>query len=83
VSSVSPSQGAGLELEAVAVCVIGGILLSGGWGTIHGIVLGACLLFTIQDVLLLARAPGFYLDVFVGSIIVIAVSLNTAVARIR
>jgi ribose/xylose/arabinose/galactoside ABC-type transport system permease subunit len=83
VSSVSPSQGAGLELEAVAVCVIGGILLSGGWGTIHGIVLGACLLFTIQDVLLLVRAPGFYLDVFVGGIIIIAVSLNTAVARIR
>jgi ribose/xylose/arabinose/galactoside ABC-type transport system permease subunit len=46
-------------------------------------VLGACLLFTIQDVLLLVRAPGFYLDVFVGGIIIIAVSLNTAVARIR
>jgi ribose/xylose/arabinose/galactoside ABC-type transport system permease subunit len=83
VSSVSPSQGAGLELQAVAVCVIGGVLLSGGWGTIHGVVLGACLLFTIQDVLLLLRAPGYYLDVFIGGIIIVAVFLNTAVVRGR
>jgi simple sugar transport system permease protein len=83
VSSVSPSQGSGLELEAVAVCVIGGVLLSGGWGTIHGIILGACMLFTIEDVLLLVRAPGFYLDVFVGAIIVAAVFLNSMVTRIR
>jgi simple sugar transport system permease protein len=83
VSSVSPSQGAGLELQAVAVCVIGGVLLSGGWGTIHGIVLGACLLFTIQDVLLLLRAPGYYLDVFIGGVIIVAVFLNTAVVSGR
>jgi ribose/xylose/arabinose/galactoside ABC-type transport system permease subunit len=83
VSSVSPSQGAGLELQAVAVCVIGGVLLSGGWGTIHGIVLGACLLFTIQDVLLLLRAPGYYLDVFMGGVIIVAVFLNTAVVSGR
>lgn len=83
VNSVSPSQGAGLELQAVAVCVIGGVLLSGGWGTIHGIVLGACLLFTIQDVLLLLRAPGYYLDVFIGAIIIVAVFLNTTVVGRR
>ncbi len=83
VNSVSPSQGAGLELQAVAVCVIGGVLLSGGWGTIHGIVLGACLLFTIQDVLLLLRASGYYLDVFIGGIIIVAVFLNTTVVRGR
>ena len=39
----------------------------------------AALIYTIQDVLLLLRAPGFYLDIFVGALIVLAVILNQAV----
>ena len=50
---------------------------------ILGIVLGTALVFTIQDVLLLLRAPGFYFDMFVGVLIVIAVIMNTAVRRTK
>ncbi|HTH97977.1 MAG TPA: ABC transporter permease [Stellaceae bacterium] len=77
VSTVTPAQGVGLELKAVAICVIGGLFLSGGRGTVLGIFLGACLMYLVEDVLLLLRAPGFYLDVFVGAILVIAVVVNT------
>jgi ribose/xylose/arabinose/galactoside ABC-type transport system permease subunit len=77
VTTVTPSQGMGLELKAVAICVIGGLFLSGGRGTVLGIFLGACLMYLVEDVLLLLRAPGFYLDVFVGAILVIAVVANT------
>ena len=76
VHSVSPDQGKGLELQAIAACVIGGLSLMGGEGTILGIFLGSALLFTIQDVLLLLRAPGFYLDMFMGILIVVAVIFN-------
>ena len=76
VGSVQPGGGIGLELEAIAACVIGGIALTGGRGSILGIVLGTALIFTIQDVLLLIRAPGFYFDMFVGSLIVIAAIMN-------
>ena len=41
-----------------------------------GIFLGTALLFTIQNVLLLLRAPGFYLDMFIGILIVVAVIFN-------
>lgn len=81
VSTVTPSQGLGLELKAIAVCVIGGLLLSGGRGTILGIFVGACLMYTVEDVLLLLRAPGFYLDMFVGAILVGAVVVNSWLAR--
>ncbi len=76
VSSVSPELGKGLELQAIAACVVGGLSLRGGEGSILGIFLGAALLFTIQDVILLLRAPGEYLDLFVGLLIVVAVIFN-------
>ena len=76
VHSVSPAQGTGLELQAIAACVIGGLSLMGGHGTILGIFLGAAFLYVIQDVLLLIRAPGFYLQMFMGVLIIVAVVFN-------
>ncbi len=76
INSISPIQGEGLELQAIAACVIGGTALMGGKGTILGAFLGAALMFMIQDILLLLQAPGFYLRMFVGIIIVIAAALN-------
>jgi len=81
VGSIQPGQGVGLELQAIAACVIGGVALTGGRGTILGIFLGAALIYTIQDVLLLMRAPGFYLDVFVGALIVGAAIFNQAISQ--
>lgn len=77
VSSVTASQGIGFELKAITVCVIGGLFLSGGRGTIVGIFVGACLMYMVEDVLLLLRAPGFYIEVFIGTILVGAVIVNT------
>jgi simple sugar transport system permease protein len=81
VGSIQPGGGAGMELQSIAACVIGGAALTGGRGSILGIVLGTALVFTIQDVLLLTGAPAYYFDGFVGMLIVIAVVLNTAVRR--
>jgi ribose/xylose/arabinose/galactoside ABC-type transport system permease subunit len=72
VGDISPSSEATLLLTAIAACVIGGALLAGGKGTILGIFLGSCLIYWIQDVLLLAGAPGYYLTAFVGVLIVAA-----------
>jgi simple sugar transport system permease protein len=81
VSSIQPGGGQGLELVAIAACVIGGHALMGGRGSILGVFLGTALMFTIQDVLLLLRAPGYYFEMFVGGLIVIAVIMNTAIRR--
>ncbi len=81
VGSVTPAQGGGLELQAIAACVIGGLALTGGQGSMLGVFLGAALIYTIQDVLLLLRAPGFYLDIFVGALIVLASISNQVIRR--
>ncbi|MGP4043239.1 ABC transporter permease [Streptomyces sp. 2A115] len=74
--SVQPGSGRGLELRAIAAAVVGGVALSGGRGSVLGMVLGAALILTVQDILLLGGAPGFYLDLFVGLIIVGAAIFN-------
>lgn len=76
VQSMTPGTGIGLELQAIAAAVVGGVSLRGGKGSVLGMVLGAALIFTIQDILLLGGAPGFYLDVFIGVIIVGAAIFN-------
>jgi simple sugar transport system permease protein len=72
---VSPDAGLTLPLQAIAACVVGGLMLTGGRGTVLGMALGAALIYWIQDVLLLIGAPGFYLDGFVGALIIAAAAL--------
>jgi simple sugar transport system permease protein len=81
VGSVQPGQGTGLELQAIAASVIGGLSLRGGRGSILGVFLGVMLIFTITNVLLLLRAPGFYLDMFIATLIVAASIFNHGLDR--
>ena len=80
-ASVDALRGEGMELQAVAVTVIGGTLLSGGYGSAIGTVLGAITFGVIQVGLVLAGAPGHYFRTLTGFIVVAAVILNTSVAR--
>jgi simple sugar transport system permease protein len=78
IGMVDPAQTlTGLELEAIASAVIGGVYLFGGRGSVLGMVLGAALLVTIENVLVLLRFPGEYMPVFVGSMVIISVIINT------
>jgi simple sugar transport system permease protein len=80
-SSVDALRGEGMELQAVAVTVIGGTLLSGGYGSVVGTMLGAITFGMIQVGLVLAGAPGHFFRTLTGFIVVAAVILNTSVAR--
>ncbi len=42
-------SGTGMELDAIACVVIGGTLLSGGYGSVLGTLLGVCILGMVQD----------------------------------
>jgi simple sugar transport system permease protein len=80
-SSVDALRGEGMELQAVAVTVIGGTLLSGGYGSVIGTILGSITFGMIQVGLVLAGAPGHFFKTLTGAIVVGAVILNTTVAR--
>jgi simple sugar transport system permease protein len=72
IQSISPQDTTALPLQAIAAAVVGGVILTGGTGQVLGIVVGAALIFWIQDILLLLAAPGFYLTAFVGALTIVA-----------
>ena len=80
-ASVDALRGEGMELQAVAVTVIGGTLLSGGYGSAIGTIFGAITFGVIQVGLVLAGAPGHFFRTLTGFIVIAAVILNTSIAR--
>ncbi|MGY0159820.1 autoinducer 2 ABC transporter permease LsrC [Edwardsiella tarda] len=68
-----PNQtGTGLEMKAIAACVLGGISLLGGSGSIIGALLGAYFLTQIDSVLVLLRIPAWWND-FIAGLVLLAV----------
>lgn len=74
----SPLVGTGLELDAIAACVIGGASLSGGEGSVVKTVIGVLILALIGNIMNLLAVPSYPQDVIKGLIIVAAVLLQTA-----
>ncbi len=73
-AGVSTDVGRGLELQAIAACVIGGARLMGGKGRIVGAVAGALSLFTLFTLLNLLGLPQALRDTAQGLILIAAVA---------
>jgi len=78
-NSVQPGTTNDFTLLAVAAAVVGGCSLNGGRGSVTGMVIGAALIEVVQNGLILGQAPGFYIQLFVGLIIVVAAIFNKLV----
>ena len=68
-----PVAGVGLELEAIAITVIGGTSLFGGEGKISGTLLGAAIVAVLANILNLFGVSPFTQQIVKGAIIVAAV----------
>ena len=79
--SVDPLRGDGMELIVVAACVIGGIFMTGGYGTIFGAVMGTMLLQMLDQGLVLMSIPIQVFQATAGLIIIISVISNTYLSR--
>jgi simple sugar transport system permease protein len=79
--SVDPLRGDGMELVAVAACVIGGVRLTGGYGTILGACIGVLLLQMLEQGLVLMHVPVQVFQAVAGLILLVAVIINTSVSR--
>lgn len=71
----------GFELEVVAACVIGGISIAGGIGTVAGAVLGALFLGIVKNALPVINVSPFAQMAISGAVIVIAVIFNARAER--
>lgn len=71
----------GFELQVIAACVIGGVSISGGVGSVAGVVLGAMFLGIINNALPLVGISPFWQMAISGLVIIIAVALNARASR--
>ncbi|MDZ4134815.1 MAG: ABC transporter permease [Paracoccaceae bacterium] len=71
----------GFELDVVAACVIGGISIAGGFGSVGGAILGALFLGVIKNALPVIGISPFWQMAISGVAIVLAVVLNAQQGR--
>jgi ribose transport system permease protein len=68
--------GFGYELDAIAACVVGGIRMTGGDGSIIGAALGAVLMALLRNWLQLTGKPEEMYGLYTGAIILVAAVLE-------
>jgi ribose transport system permease protein len=79
----TPVTGIGLELDAIAACVIGGALLSGGRGTVTNTMIGVLILGLIGNIMNLMSVPAYPQQIIKGVIIILAVLMQGIGARAK
>jgi len=78
--TINSQAGSGLELDAVAAAVIGGVAIFGGSGTVWGAAIGAVLLLTINRALPILGVQDFWQRAVVGALIIGAIVLDRLLA---
>lgn len=76
-----PKSMQGLELRVISACVLGGVSLTGGVGSIGHVVGGALVMGTVQNVMDLKGVSTFYQYVVSGAILLAAVLLDRLKTR--
>jgi simple sugar transport system permease protein len=74
-------RGTGQEFNAIIAAVVGGCLLTGGYGSAVGATLGALIFAMVQQGIVITGIDGDWYQVFIGTVLVVAVILNNYVRQ--
>ena len=74
-------RGQGQEFSAIIAAVVGGNLLTGGYGSAVGAALGALVFAMVQQGIVITGVDGDWYQVFLGGVLVVAVIFNNFVRR--
>lgn len=77
----NPASGPGQELYVIAATIIGGTALTGGSGSVLGAVVGAIIVWLIQNGLVLLGIEPAWATVSTGAVIIFAVALDYLIKR--
>jgi len=81
IGSAAADRGLGKEFEAVIAAVIGGTLLTGGYGSVIGASFGALIFGVVQIGITYTNASSDWFRVFLGLMLLVAVIFNNFVRR--
>jgi len=75
IGSTRPNIAMGWELEVITMVILGGVSISGGAGTIGGVMLAVLTLGMVTFGLSLANIPGIYMTIAVGVLLLVTIAL--------
>jgi ribose transport system permease protein len=78
-----PQSGQGFELLAITACILGGVSFMGGQGGVIGIVLGALLIGTLQNLLVMINVNPYWQTIVTSLVLLAAITLDYARRRNR
>lgn len=73
----------GFELQTVAACVLGGVSVAGGSGTVAGVILGALFMGLLNNSMTMIRNMAFFQMLLQGLIVITAMAFNVIMERRR
>jgi len=82
-NAASPNAGVDLNLDSITAVVIGGTSLFGGRGVVWGTLLGAIIVGVFRSGLSLAGLDVLYQTLAVGVLIIVAVSVDQWIRKVR
>lgn len=76
-SNANPNLGLGYELDVIAAVILGGVALTGGRGSIGGVVIGAALMGLLRNAFVLLNVSGYWQTITIGLVVLIAVGADS------
>lgn len=73
---VTPIDGTGYEMTAIAACVIGGVALEGGQGSTFGAIIGSILMTSISSILVFLNFSSTFNNTITGAILIAIVVIG-------
>jgi ribose/xylose/arabinose/galactoside ABC-type transport system permease subunit len=70
-----------MEFNVLTACILGGVNIKGGEGTITGMLLGTLILMVLLNGMQMMGVDSFFQSVATGVVLYIAVLLNTLMSR--
>lgn len=76
-TNANPNLGLGYELDVIAAVILGGVALSGGRGSIGGVVIGAALIGLLRNAFVLLNVSGYWQTITIGLVVILAVGADS------
>jgi ribose transport system permease protein len=78
-----PGAGEGFELLAITACILGGLSLMGGQGSVIGILIGSLLIGVLQNAMVMLNINPFWHKIVIGLVLLAAISFDYGRRRKR
>lgn len=71
-----PGAGEGFELLAITACILGGLSLMGGQGTVLGVLVGSLLIGVLQNEMVMLNINPFWHRIVIGAVLLLAITFD-------